>query len=110
MSLRFNEFARKMHEIAIEKGWWSEERRFGELIALMHSELSEALEEARNGKSPQTIYFEGEKPRGIPIEFADLIIRLADVCGKLGIDMDEAIQLKVEYNKKRPYRHGGKRL
>lgn len=45
----------------------------------------------------------------IPIELADVIIRVLDYCGYAGIDIDAAISQKHEYNKTRPYRHGGKK-
>jgi hypothetical protein len=50
------------------------------------------------------------KPEGIPIELADCIIRIFDYCGKEGINIEEAIRIKHEYNKTRPYRHGGKAI
>lgn len=111
---------KEIHENAKAHGWWDEERTFGELIALCHSELSEALEEYRNKKP--LFYFKeingfevseikewhGEKPEGIAIELADVIIRIFDMCGKYGIDIEEAIKVKHEYNKTRPYKHGNK--
>lgn len=45
----------------------------------------------------------------IPTELADVIIRVLDYCGYAGIDIDAAISQKHEYNKSRPYRHGGKK-
>jgi NTP pyrophosphatase (non-canonical NTP hydrolase) len=108
MSFRFNEFAKEMHELAKEKGWWNRDRSFGELIALLHSELSEALEEYRSNHPVTEIRFDDSKPCGVPTEFADLVIRLADLCGAYGIDLEKAVQLKVGYNHTRPFRHGDK--
>ncbi len=108
------ELIKEAHQNAIEHGWWEEERTFGEQIALMHSELSEALEEYRNGQQPDEIYTSEEKtgfkPEGIPAELADVVIRIFDTCGKYGIDLENAIIAKMKYNKTRPYKHGGKRI
>lgn len=134
-----NEVAKEIHENAVDHGWWDEERGFPEVLALIHSEVSEALEEYRKGCGFTEIYFSenkcGEsgglcvpdaadecpndptvcgayiqgKPEGIPIELADVIIRVLDFCGYAGIDIDAAISQKHEYNKNRPYRHGGKK-
>lgn len=99
------------HKNAKEKGWWEGKRSFGDLIALMHSELSEALEDYRNGKNYTEIYYEENgKPCGIPIELADTVIRIFDACGYYGIDLGHAIAAKTLYNQKRPHRHGGKKL
>lgn len=105
-----NELSKEIHKNAVEHGWWDEERGFPEIVALCHSELSEALEEYRNGRMPDEVYHgNGGKPEGIPIELADVIIRIFDYCGYAGIDIDTAVTHKHEYNKSRPYRHGGKR-
>lgn len=105
-----NEVAKEIHENAVAHGWWDEERGFPEVLALIHSEVSEALEEYRNGHGATEIYFsDSGKPEGIPTELADVIIRVLDYCGYAGINIDAAISQKHEYNKSRPYRHGGKK-
>ena len=48
------------------------------------------------------------KPQGVAVELADCIIRILDYCAWAGIDIEEVIITKHEYNKSRPYRHGGK--
>jgi len=98
-----------IHDNAVEHGWWDEDRSFGDIVALCHSELSEALEEYRNGK-PMSYEGENGKPEGVAVEMIDCIIRILDWCGKKGIDVDELLRKKHEYNKGRPYRHGGKKL
>lgn len=50
------------------------------------------------------------KPCGIPIELADIVIRVAHFAKKHNIDLVEAIQIKADYNRTRPHRHGGKAL
>lgn len=110
-SMSLNELRDRVHRDACSNGWWEEPRSFGELIALVHSELSEALEDHRNGYAPDQWYPElSGKPVGIPTELADVIIRVLDMCGAYGIDIDRVVQQKLEYNLSRGHRHGGKAL
>jgi NTP pyrophosphatase (non-canonical NTP hydrolase) len=111
-----------IHEWAKRLGWWelSEEqtRTPGELIALMHSELSEALEDIRNGLDPSWVGYpisgtwadDPSKPAGFGIELADCVIRILDTCERYGIDLEKCLQMKMQYNEQREYRHGGKKL
>ena len=104
-----NDLAKEIYENAKSHGWWDKERSFGDIIALCHSELSEALEEYRNGK-PMIYYGEDEKPEGVAVEIIDCIIRILDWAGHENIDVDKILSEKHEYNKRRPYRHGDKQL
>jgi NTP pyrophosphatase (non-canonical NTP hydrolase) len=89
----------KMQDIAIEsyataqeKGWWDEgvPRSNDVLLLLMCSEVAEALDDYRNHKGVTEVWYESaNKPCGIPSEAADVIIRIGDYAGKLGLDFDQ---------------------
>lgn len=84
-------------------------------IALIHSEVSEALEELRANMKPNETYYETkdgppDKPCGVPSEMADIIIRVLHFCGKHAIDIERAVNQKMIYNESRSFKHGGKAL
>ena len=107
--ISINEMVSDVHQNAIKHGWWEEVRSFGELIALCHSELSEALEDLRNGKEITAVWQDEKgKPCGIPTELADVVIRVMDICGYYDIDLEHVLKEKHDYNITRPYKHGGK--
>lgn len=83
-------------------------RNIPEQLMLCVSELSEALEHFREGKMDIFTSMNDGKPDGFPIELADCMIRLFDLCGHLKIDIGEAVLQKMDYNQKRPHRHGNK--
>lgn len=112
--MTINELAKEVFKVSVDHGFWLPDQIrpirihfIPQAIALIHSELSEALEEARAQIFiPTDISHEGGKPEGFPIELADAIIRILDLSEAFGIDMEEAIRLKHEYNKTRPHMHG----
>lgn len=107
-----------------------------EKLALIHSEISEALEELRKGHDPLKTYYtktvKGEfgehvyfhddqqfekvdgvdrpllKPEGFMVELADAVIRIGDLAFLLGGDLEAAVKEKADYNWTRPYKHGKK--
>lgn len=92
----------QVHKYAKNKGWWDRERPIPELLCLLHSEISEALESYRTNVA------EGEK-HCLSEELADLVIRIWDMSEALHIDIAEAVNKKHKYNLTRSYRHGGKK-
>lgn len=99
----------KAHNTARAKGFYDEdERNVPEVIALIHSEASEALEDYRKGRMNVRFRRGDKKPEGFGIELADILIRVFDLAEYLGINLDEAVAAKMQYNEGREYKHGKK--
>lgn len=93
--MRLNNMSQICHKAAKDKGFWDRDRNIGELLMLVVSELSEALEADRKGDR-----------ENFNEEIADTFIRLFDLCGGMNIDIELEISHKLYINKARPLLHG----
>lgn len=119
--MTIKQWQEKINEWAKGKGWNEDLNvspdSVGKQIANMHSELSEAWEEIKNGHTVDGVYTNdfhigltgGGKPEGFPIELADCVIRILHSCEFYGIDLEKMMEIKQAYNETRSYRHGGKK-
>jgi len=124
----------EIYQTNVAKGFWDKTRNIGEMLMLVTSELSEALEADRNGDnmpnrtmgSPYEATlkyietgiitnaqeykeaFEKDIKNTFEDELADAVIRLFDICEGMQIDLPFFIRAKLEYNKLRPHKHGKK--
>lgn len=125
--LTVKQWQQEIHTWARGKGWWEMEettrRAIVDIIStkllMIVTEIAEATEELRNPKrSPgdlleqlRTHYFDDTgKPCGFGIELADAVIRLCDLAEFVGVNLGVEMRRKMEYNARRPQRHGGKLL
>lgn len=123
-----NQLANEVHAVVAEKGFWPDSieiseqdgtvirrvpcRSMLELLCLVHTEVSEAAEAWREGQHAMGYERDARegvaKPTGVPSELADIIIRVLDISAAFGIDIGDAVDQKMAYNRTRPYRHGDK--
>ncbi len=110
--ISLNQLAHETFILACSHGFSSHEplspKDIMSKLMLITTEVAEAAESVRNEEPVQ--YTVREKPIGIANELADVIIRTVELAHSLGIDIDHAVDAKHEYNKLRPYAHGGKVL
>lgn len=100
--MTLNDYTKEVH--AANKKWWVNlfdgtplNRNFGELLALVHSEISEALEGHRKDLMDDKI----PHRKMVEVELADAVIRIFDICGAYGYDLEGAYQEKMAYNANR---------
>jgi len=129
MTQTIRELQAAIHSNAIDKGFHEEgnsPERLPTVLCLIHSEVSEALEAYRDGDAPGERYYTMRgsdppmrtseanvgrvlnKPEGVPSELADIVIRVLDVAGLYGIDLQAVIEEKMAFNASRDKMHGGK--
>jgi hypothetical protein len=135
--MEIKEAQAKAYKVSVDHGWWdtADDMNVPTKLALAAGELvGEALEEFRADKmelaylqrNPETGKLrritpeealqadqaedEMLKPVGFGIELADAVIRIFDLAEWLDIDLDNLVQVKMNYNETRPMRHGGKKV
>jgi hypothetical protein len=113
------------YETAADHGFHDEERSYGEELCLIHSEVSECMEDMRVGNINSNLcpflidapeHAQPTDPRYVQtkpfskaeLELADVVIRCMDMAVAHGWDLANAVATKMAYNRSREYKHGGK--
>lgn len=125
MSNNLNELAKEIYDNSVSKGFYEEPIETGTRLALIHSEVSEALEADRMGLHAQPgivnyvndpnssdeyfkAQFKGNIKDTFEDELADAIIRCLDLAAHKGIDIESHVRAKMRYNSLREHKHGKK--
>lgn len=118
-----NDLAKQIQRNNVEKGFYEEAKNLGEMLALIHSEVSEALEADRKdhyfkGDIQSILHqedqenfkaqFSNQVKSSFEDELADIMIRVMDLAAYKGVDLEAHIQVKMRYNALRAYKHGKK--
>lgn len=93
-----NQLCEEAYQTAKSKGWHDRPRKTVEALALVHCEVSEAIESDRRREGKDRV----------AEELADVCIRVFDLAAEMGFDLEKAILDKMEHNKTREHMHGGK--
>lgn len=127
-----NQLAKQIHENNVSKGFYEDEKNIGEMLCLIHSEVSEALEADRknfytnvsgiklkgladknygetfNNDEIFKEFFSITVKNTFEDELADVVIRVLDLAAYIGIDLESHIKAKMRFNAMRPHKHGKK--
>lgn len=121
-----NRLSKEIHSNNQAKGFYDDKKNIGEMLCLIHSEVSEALESDRKGNYAamtdtlwQDMYRDNDDDYfkhafkeyckdTFEDELADVMIRVMDLAAFMGVDLEKHIKAKMEYNALRPYKHGKK--
>lgn len=96
----FNDYIYNSHQTSLRHGFWDglEVDNITVILsklALVTSEVGEAVEAVRKNDMSN-----------MAEELADICIRVFDLAGALGLDLEQALQEKMAVNERRPYKHG----